>query len=393
MSRSSKLIFAYCEPGLVDKESRSIKKVWIHLDDIKLSAEDNIVRKTKEHGVKHMQEQLTSRGYDVQMPITVRNRRDTPFVIADEPGHNELEVIEGWHRVTAAKRAGTIPSLMGAVVKKDILKVLLILIGAGQNLSHEDKVKMSFGDYLEAIRGIHMFWEHRNPNKANYSNCTNAGAEHVFYQGMQGKKKQTKAGTATLQDTAEEAPGIKKKGLTYTKFGHYHNVAMIPKQPFDLIVEDQALPKQLQAFSYENVYADAATRHFCTYSGQANAENWMTYLSARQAHYDKHGKSATRAEAVALLSVLQWRENLVDNVLPNLTLPDGSPVDEDELRGHMASIWKGEMDHLTHEEIISTILKTTPAAGEEGETSLAGFKLPRGGQKFWEVWSTIFPDG
>ncbi|KAJ3270660.1 hypothetical protein HK104_004876, partial [Borealophlyctis nickersoniae] len=153
MSISSRLICANVEPTLIDENHHTIIPVPIWIDEIRLEKDDNIVRQTKEFGVEQMREQLAKRGIDTQMPITVRNHWDEPFVVAAKAGHNDLEVIEGRDQVTACKRAG-IKLLTGVVMKKDTDKLKLILIGSGQNLSHEDTVHMSLGDYLEAIGGI-----------------------------------------------------------------------------------------------------------------------------------------------------------------------------------------------------------------------------------------------
>ncbi|KAJ3281010.1 hypothetical protein HK104_000266 [Borealophlyctis nickersoniae] len=346
MSISSRLIWANVEPALIDEKRDTIIPVPIRIDEIQLEKDDNIVRQTKEFGVEQMREQLEKWGIDTQIPITVRNCWDEPFVVADEAGHNNLEVIEGRHRVTACKRAG-IKLLTGVVVKKDTDKLKLILIGSGQNLSHEDTVHMSLGDYLEAIRGIHNYHQAVNPNKDNYINCKNLGVKHLLFKEFQGKKKGVVAGAEeqTVEKQPKKTKGTKGKGhISKSAYGHYHKLANVPQEAFDLIVEDQALPEEEQAFTYESMYVNGKSCKFCGFSGEADPDAWLTYLNMLVDHSEEHQRPATGPEAQYILVTLGWRETVVDEVLPELVLEDGEKLgdNEEELERFTELVWDGK---------------------------------------------------
>ncbi|KAJ3278049.1 hypothetical protein HK104_002704 [Borealophlyctis nickersoniae] len=313
------------------------------------------------------------------MPITVRNRRDEPFVVADEAGHNDLEVIEGRHRVTACKRAG-IKLLTGVVVKKDTDKLKLILIGCGQNLSHEDTVHMSLGDYLEAMGGIHIYHQAINPNKDDYINCKNLGVQHLLFKELQGKKKGVVAGAEeqTVEKQPKKTKGTKgKRHISKSGYGHYHKLATVPQEAFDMIVADQAPPEE-QAFTYEKMYVDGKSRKFCGFSGEVDPDAWLTYLNMLVHHFEEHQRPATGPEAQYILVTLKWCETVVDEVLPELVLEDGEKLgdNEEELERFTELVWDGKWDHMNHAKMEKAVKGIAEDLEDEEDTQ---FKLMGGG--------------
>ncbi|KAJ3299316.1 hypothetical protein HK104_009341 [Borealophlyctis nickersoniae] len=191
---------------------------------------------------------------------------------------------------------------------------------------------------------------------------------------LQGKKKGVVAGTEEQTAEKPEKQAKKNKGKRHilkSAYGHYHKLATVPQEAFDMIDEEQA-------FTYQNMYLDGKSCKFCGFSGEADANAWLTFLNMLVDHFEEHQRPATRPEEQLILSTLGWRQSVVEDILPDLVFQDGVRLGDngEEMEKYTDLVWEGKWDHLNQgkmENIVKGI------AGDSEDQEDTGFKLPGSG--------------